>query len=1651
MDAIYSGSILTTKKQAIPSRLTTPPTSTPSPPVVSKKQELPFGELAWEDFEKLCLRLVRKDSDVEFCQLYGVQGDAQLGIDIFARRGSDDKYSVYQCKREKKFGPAKIRAAIEKFENGEWKSKTSTIVLCTQESLQAKERSDEVLSHQERLRAAGIALLPWDSTQLSIKLKDFPDLVYDFFGTSWLEKFCGKEVAEKFQDRLSTSKVGEFRTKLGDFYKAVFNTQDPGLPLVPMQDLTTPEIHQRFVIPDVIDTSRFQQSDAELTSVEPQPQLHDPSYYFEFQNVRFQVTNPVTHASRSVEHRRSVEKWLLESNRNLLLGDPGSGKTTLLRYIAIDLLQPAPNLEFLSQHLGCFLPVWIPFALWTRLVSRQSDMSLSDVLKYWLKGFNEERLFPLIEVALRDDRLLLLVDGLDEWSNEDAAQIALTQLKVFVEHRNIPVIATSRPRGIERLAIPTNGWSVGRLADFSFDQQKALVTTWFTCWNNHDEMHQRGHDADAFMSELGSRHDLRELARTPLLLLFLIYHRLHRATLPEGRFKAYESIINHLISAQPKKRRIAANIVGEQALVSTDVLMNAFSSIAFEIQRYKSAGTMLKADAKQTLVSYLMDEDVGLGLSQRNAREMSEHLLAFGQDEAGLMVHRSSDEIGFFHRTFHEYLAALHVSQLPLESQLELVGSECQNPQWHETLLCLFQLTRRKNDFEKLVLKIEEVAASASIVGKKTIEAVLAEIAFGEFACPPKTSKRIAEELYRTIQRGDWMPHRERLLRLAVNGIRSTTMMESVKQKLTAWFPGRIKWRANVFEAMANWEWSEELGECLWNGLHDEEFSNQRAAARVLCATKKGDGSVGDQLAFFATKHPRSSVRVASLEALMHGWPDHSSIEDALQLTQESSFPDLQLLAIFWRIKNSRHNNEDKQLLKKLSCWGTGVHYFHGMIVQAIVTGWPKDEEFKRACLEALANGNRHGSMDQSTAISILLTGYGDDPDLIEICVDEIKNSAYPFILTGLTNVFGFFQSHFPGNEELIDAVDTWLEKQQINGPDEMNAALYTRSDRARNKLLQLLNDDKAGWRFWAAEGLLQGWSNEPKVIEQLKAMAAGENKQATQLSMQLSRIITDREDCLDRLIEFVNDDSVRRHDLVIRAIAELGPNRPEFDLIDAAINKVIPKMGVGNMDIASISGTLIECFPDDPRVKKLMENCLVGRIEDLSKPSLSLIASSCPKNKELQQRILAIMSPLPDSLRMVMVQQLESVHSEQNFIDQLLSAYDDEFHGEIKTAASISFHQALVASGDDSTDAINKLTASITCYGPDHEARRQAAFCGLTVMKRLDLITSSEERIGENRQCSISLYDVSSHGGNVPLIYFILSNWAKIKSAFGDSFWSRLSKGNEGSSKWPDFWNFADQYAEPCEEALEFIESEQPELNIAGLKFLERSKPKSSLLLWHCLRVLQLGDDCVDVSGETAVVASDILGTNFMGNSDLLDRVIESRREGHVYGKEVLALCNAWPEHDLLREAYDQMKIRAYLAEDVAIRLAACVGTSDDIEEWIERICRSIRLPNNSFLLFARPIVKRVATDADLTERLFGKLRLDSNRHTKITILKILSAAIGLNAELIEWCELQMGDEIGLRQFGVDVFTGHFTSLEHAIVEVRTASSQVPRTTFTW
>src|SRR4051794_38336980 len=103
----------------IPTWLHSPPVQrAPTPPTLTAPALLPLHDLHWEDFERLCLRLARLDGEPEYCSLFGTRGQAQSGIDIYAR-GGDGKNTVYQCKRLDAVDPGDIKGAVDKFLNGQ--------------------------------------------------------------------------------------------------------------------------------------------------------------------------------------------------------------------------------------------------------------------------------------------------------------------------------------------------------------------------------------------------------------------------------------------------------------------------------------------------------------------------------------------------------------------------------------------------------------------------------------------------------------------------------------------------------------------------------------------------------------------------------------------------------------------------------------------------------------------------------------------------------------------------------------------------------------------------------------------------------------------------------------------------------------------------------------------------------------------------------------------------------------------------------------------------------------------------------------------------------------------------------------------------------------------------------------------------------------------------------------------------------------------------------------------------------------------------------------------------------------------------------------------------------------------------------------------
>src|SRR6266545_1340121 len=160
----------------------------PAPPIQPREAELPLGQLSWPNFERLCYRLAQRIADVEHVQIYGTPGQDQEGIDIYAR--FEDDYCVFQCRRTKTMPSSRIKAAVDDFANSDWGATATTFVLCTADSLRSTPRAAEVERQAARLRANEQAFVPWDLEHLSDELRDKGDLVDEFFGPVWRERFC---------------------------------------------------------------------------------------------------------------------------------------------------------------------------------------------------------------------------------------------------------------------------------------------------------------------------------------------------------------------------------------------------------------------------------------------------------------------------------------------------------------------------------------------------------------------------------------------------------------------------------------------------------------------------------------------------------------------------------------------------------------------------------------------------------------------------------------------------------------------------------------------------------------------------------------------------------------------------------------------------------------------------------------------------------------------------------------------------------------------------------------------------------------------------------------------------------------------------------------------------------------------------------------------------------------------------------------------------------------------------------------------------------------------------------------------------------------------------------------------------------------------
>jgi hypothetical protein len=924
---------------------------------------------------------------------------------------------------------------------------------------------------------------------------------------------------------------------------------------------------------------------------------------------------------------------------------------------------------------------------------------------------------------------------------------------------------------------------------------------------------------------------------------------------------------------------------------------------------------------------------------------------------------------------------------------------------------------------------------------------LLCEVACGDFNVPVGLAKALAEKAIGYVELGSWMPQRERLLGLLLEGLRSSKVRDLVQEKVSEWFPCRTQYRQDLFSAVGSWPFIPETVGVLWRGMHDEETGNQRAAARALADLAAGDPQMGDRVAALALGSVDPGTRAAAVEGLLRGWPEHEGVGRALREARSSLSPELRLVAIMGRVQLNQQDEEDRKELLRFGSRGSHVdYYWQGEVAPTLVAGWPGSREIKDLYLADLRKPLGDSRMDPYVAPRVLLEGYPQDEEVAEYCAEEITTERHPFV-TLHSEAWRLLARNFKDHPKVVAATDEWISQQETDiWSDLAQAALVGRTPLAKAKLLSSL--DSSGYDHLYARALLEGWGmQDAEVAEKLRQMAFGPTAKASRFGAILPQIVGDKDECRERLMELLKAPDCELPNAVIRGLMNLDDGVPGAGVVDVALNTLPDRLDTEDIPYREVVALLTKWQGSDTRVKKLAEKELERRTDGYGK-LYHVVAEAYGGDESMRKRIAAIACPLPTVLREAIVVRLGTGYATDDFVLPLLELYDHEQNGDVKAQASISYHERLRDSGRDVEMEIRRLSEDIVAYGLDLDERRQAAFCGLVTLSRLDVLMEARERRGEDKPVRVALAEAVSP--NIPMLRHILQHWNDIKASLGKDIWDRVVFTRLHSDErnlyelWDALCAFADEYPLPRQEALDFLEDREE--RTAGpdpLRFLGRTRPGSGLLLDYCLGTLHGELNSARVLAENPrVVAAELLGEHFGGNEDVLRRVTGEGGETLTQEPIIITLCEGWPDSEELERAYHMLRNRRppmsypayfWLASQKLDSQTLFTGLTDALAKFGSR---SFRRGDPQHIV--RPVTRRLRTDDQLLALLHERLQSTPTASEKATIPQLIASARGVSADLREWCIDELGRQIGADaapEIGFDLNVGALIPVKHSLL----------------
>lgn len=398
-----------------------------------------------------------------------------------------------------------------------------------------------------------------------------------------------------------------------------------------------------------------------------------------------------------------VTEALAEERNLVIVGKPGSGKTISLRFITLMLALGEPGAARLGLAVP-YLPIYLRLADYAQALQERATLSLEAFLHQYLsdKYPGVAHLDQFLPEALKNGTCLVLLDGLDEVGDvgdkllkgQTLRENVLREVQRFADQRcgercGNRLVVTSRLEGYHRRDLP--GFTETELSPLRLpDEVEGFLLRWYSAYiQAHDDQlsfetaeAQARLSVEKLMSSISLSESVKLMAINPLLLtiLAIISENLH-TPLPNRRAELYKIVAETLVKNWRRSNTGRDSRIYNSQIGAAEIYY-MMASLAYWLHENQPGGAM-PVERWRAEISRLLAEDG----DEKALRELVDEFIHHATEEAGLLTERSAGQIGFFHLTLEEYLAAVEIARQDGTPRVEMIYRHWQNPRWQEVLL----------------------------------------------------------------------------------------------------------------------------------------------------------------------------------------------------------------------------------------------------------------------------------------------------------------------------------------------------------------------------------------------------------------------------------------------------------------------------------------------------------------------------------------------------------------------------------------------------------------------------------------------------------------------------------------------------------------------------------------------------------------------------------------------------------------------------------------------------------------------------------------------------------------------------------------------------------------------------------------------------